>query len=210
MPAFYRVVVENEWSEWGGPSTGTQYDMKNACPHCGTGAVPVGPLFLARLRVPRHLVWATLSEVLVADEFAQALEDMGTHCLAEVRHRRTGQVLPVKGLRAEAVLPPFSSRTSGYARYRPCPECGRDGFFDAGPPEPDTAGKLHLVYEGLDPSYLEKNVLWTYEGFGRSALRSPFEDSVIAKPIHVLSQRVVDWLKEHGAKGLLFAPATLT
>jgi hypothetical protein len=50
----------------------------------------------------------------------------------------------------------------------------------------------------------KNDVLATWECFGASALRSPFSDSVIALPVHVISRRFFDMLRRAGVRPIEF------
>lgn len=188
----------------GGPSQGNKYSFDTACPRCGTGAVRLGALILPSFKPPKRSVFQTLDrEVLVTEDVAAELRTAGLRCLGPVIGKKDGKPLPVAELVPEGALPPFSEGTTGYERSRldpPCPACNRDAYF--GVPKVT----LRLCYRNLDPSLLEKDVLSTYERFGLSALRSPFEDSVFASPLYVVSARVVEALKQAKASGFEVEP----
>ena len=62
-----------------GPRCGTRYDLSNACPLCGTGAIQVSPLFLNPAGVPGkgHIFQTVDHEKLVSLQLAQALAQAG-------------------------------------------------------------------------------------------------------------------------------------
>jgi hypothetical protein len=189
MEEFYHLVCRRQARVYGGPTYGTKYSMTGACNQCGTGAEPQGPRIVPKFREPHHPILLTFNgEILVNLDTAKSLEALGVRCLVEVQ-TRTHDLLPLMELRREAILPPFSPTTTGYERERPCPQCGRDGFFGI-PHQP-----LTLVYEALSQEYRGKQVLWTFERFGNSRLRSPFEDSVVAAPLYVVSKRVMECMR---------------
>jgi hypothetical protein len=142
-------------------------------------------------------------EILVDSGLTEAVRAAGlTRCLGEVLDARTKIPLPVSQLRAEAVLPPFSPRSSGIVRERPCPACSRDGYF--GIPHQPTL----LHYEGVDVGLLERDLLATYERFGNSRLRESFRESVFAAPLYVAGERLTRVLETEKVKGVELEPVT--
>jgi hypothetical protein len=174
----------------GGPQHGTQYSMEKACPKCGTGADQLGPLRLPRFRPPASETFLTLdNEVLVGLRLGDRLREAGVMCLGDVLDAKSGASLDVLQLRPQVTLPPFGPETRGVVRERPCPVCGRDGYYGV-PHEP-----YRLCYATLDESLASKDVLATHERFGTSVLRQPFSESVFAAPVLVVGSRVAAVLK---------------
>jgi hypothetical protein len=204
MKELYWLVVPKEVNlVIGGPLYGTKYSLSTACEVCGTGAEPIGPRFVPRFRIPKAPIFSILGrEVLVNLEIAHALRALGVECLAEVRHFKTGALLPLMEMRWEGVLPPFAEKTTGYKRELPCPKCQRDGFFMT------LRGPLSLAYENLPTQYRDKAVLATFERFGNSRLRSPFKDSVFARPLHIIDGHVAELLTEKGEGGIRLEPVS--
>lgn len=95
-------------------------------------------------------------------------------------------------LEPEVVLPPWSNRTAGFAVERPCTFCHRDGFFDV------LKTRLALVYDTI-PAV---DILATWERFGNSGLRVPFDKSLFAVPRLIVSDRVREILGDY--KGVEF------
>lgn len=205
MNQFYEIIVSGLINVDGGPMYGTQYSLADACDRCGTGAKPVGPRIMRRFRVSNAPIFLSLDhEILVSLDMADGLRALGVESLADIRGVKTGEELPLKELRAEATLPPFSKETTGYEREGVCPKCGRDGYFNI-PHVP-----LKLVYRGLAPEYASKKVLATYERFGNSRLREPFKDSVFAMPVYVVSALVASYLKKEAGRRVTLVPVDIT
>lgn len=185
----YRLAVRSLLEVEGGPSTGAKYSMRDACRVCGTGAVRLGPL---RLRLGKHSVpkiACTLDgEIIVGLEVHSALVAQGVTCTGPVLEAVTGDPLACFELCCQALLPPFSDQTTGYTREKQCQVCGRDGYFNV------PKVKVELVYPRLDDDVGGKHVLCTYERFGNSSLRSPFSESVFARPLYIVSRTVKDVL----------------
>ena len=197
------LTIRHHLNTYGGPETGTEYDLSDACTSCGTGAAQVGPLRLRLRRPPKHDIWLTLDhEIVVSEALAESLISRGCNCLEQVVASRTSVPLPLWQLRPQATLPRFSPATSGVVRERPCPACDRDGYF--GIPHVPT----RLVYvEGIQ---LQHQLLVTFERFGNSRLRSPFRKSVFAAPLHVATSQLLEALLHAQPHGLELEPITVS
>jgi len=205
MTEFYELSVNGLVNVYGGPLYSTEYSLAAACDLCGTGAEPVGPRIIRRFHVSKAPVFMTLArEILVNLDIAQGLRALGVESLADVHGVKTGEELPLKELRAEATLPPFSEETTGYVRERACTKCGRDGYFGT------TREPLRLVYRDLPREYAKKRILATYERFGNSRLRVPFKDSGFASLTYVVNAPVADYLKEKCKKRVVLEPVDIT
>lgn len=196
---FARIIVSVQKNIIGGPQFGTEYDLTNSCPQCGSGAVPKGPRFLKLKRVPKQPVFQTLDrEILLSTKVADALRSIGERFLAEVRDADTKEPLPLWELRAEAELPNFAKTTTGFETERSCEHCHRDGYFGI----PHTP--LRLVYPTSVFPLADVHVLGTYERFGNSRLRTPFEKSVFARPLYLVSDEIQNTIVELGIPGVSF------
>ncbi len=195
------LIVRRQLGIYSGPAAGTQYDLGAACSVCGTGARQIGPLGVKAKRALEKLdIFLTLDrDVLLSARVGQELQRESAKALGSVTDAN-GRPLPVLQLLAQDTLPRFSSRTTGVLREDPCPSCDRNGHFgDVGQP-------YRLVYEGVPEAIWENDVVATWECFGVSALRSPFSDSVIALPVHVISRRFFDMLHGAGVRPIEFQP----
>jgi rRNA maturation protein Nop10 len=195
----------------GGPTYGTQYDLSQACPQCGTGAVQISPLVLAPVEIPKTgAIFQTFhSEMLVAPMLAQALKEAGVTglTLGEVRSK-AGRPLPWVQLLSTTELPPMAPQTRGIIRGTgpdsPCPGCGRDGYFHT------TKWPSEIAYatSQVTPDPLP-DVVHTYERFGRSWLREPFEQSRFAQPLLLVKPKVYDIFKRQKVRRVEFHPVRL-
>ncbi len=184
----------------GGPSCGTKYSLEKACKFCGSGASPIGNRIVEGIPPKSGRIFFTDDhELIVDDRLGYALQDIGIHTLVQVVDMQSN-VLPFKELRPEATLPPFSKLTKGYELEDQCKHCMRDGFFNIPRVE------LKLVYENIDPSFFKYNVLTTNELFGTSCIREPFSESIFAKPILIVSDKVVELLKSETIRTDSFDP----
>jgi len=189
----------------GGPHHGTAYSMTAACTRCGTGATQAGPLLIRPFRLPSHRVFLTLDyEVLVLRSLADELRQAGIGCLGPVVDAESGDELELAQLVPDATLPPFDGASTGVEREKPCPVCDRDGYYGI-PHEP-----YRLCYTGLDPRLQEMELLATFERFGSSCLREPFQDSVFAAPVLIAGGRLLRCLEEARLRHLELQPVTVS
>lgn len=204
MKPFYLLIVRNvEIDADGQAYYGTDYDMQDACPVCGTGAIAKGPRYMSGLNKKRKgLFQAGYGELLIEEKLAEKLLLKGVEGLAEVYNVK-GQKMPFMEIRGEATFPPFSSKTTGYEIGKQCLFCKRDGFFDI-PHVP-----LKLGYENLDGNLPEKNILITYERFGYSKLRQPFKESGFAEPKFIVSEDLKDLFEREKVRGVEFELITV-
>jgi hypothetical protein len=179
------MLVDAQPDIFGGPENGTEYSLEKACRRCGTGAQQVGPLLLEPFRLPKAEMFKTLDdEFLVQQDLADELRAHGVTCLGEVLEAKSKKPMKLLQLRPEADLPPFSPKSTGVVRERPCPVCMRDGYFGI----PHVPYAFH--YTRLDEQLASKDVLATHERFGNSALREPFSESVFAAALLIVGPRV--------------------
>lgn len=202
------LVVTRAPKADGGPRHGTEYDLTNACPRCGTGAVQTSPLVLKRSETPRPGadLFETLSgEVLISEDLAGVWDAAGIGG-AELRgavSHRDGQPLAWFQVIPQLELPPMSAQTRGTIREDPCPACGRDGhFFTVKSPEA-------IVYDDPESAEDLPDVCHTYERFGNSVLREPFASSFFAPPLLICKPNVQKFFRGRRVRGIRFIPVQL-
>lgn len=201
----FAMLIDEQVDICGGPETGTEYSLENACRKCGTGAQQVGPLHLERFRLPKAQMFKTLDdEVLVQGDLADELRAHGVTSLGEVLDAESKKPVKLVQLKPEADLPPFSPETKGVVRDRPCPLCMRDGHYGTAK-EP-----YEFRYRSLDEQLTSKDVLATYERFGVSKLREPFSESVFAVPVLVVGPRVAAALQAAKTKHVELLPVRIS
>jgi hypothetical protein len=202
------MVVRRAEKGFGGPQHGTQYDLGTACPRCGTGAVQVGPLIVKPSELAKGGdVSLTLDhEVLLSPGLAAALSTAGMppDFLRPVRGRKGEEVAWVQ-LYPTHELPPVAAGSRGLLREKPCPVCGRDGFYA------DVNEPMELVYarEDVNPERLPL-VTVTWERFGKSRMDGPPETQGFASPRLVVKPEVVEVFSELMVKGIEWVPVRLT
>jgi len=146
----------------GGINYEQPYDYASACPMCGAGSEPVGPLIAQLSRMGRKLLDRTAHDghLVATRGLADALV---AACLTgfEVRPvRRAHVATPDAGycwLRVVFQWPPMAPTSSVITEDR-CTQCLRTGYFDAGP-EPGEWHYLRSPDDAADFGY-------TWERFG--------------------------------------------
>jgi hypothetical protein len=192
---------------YGGPTYGTEYDLSQACPQCGTGAIQITPLRLNRTEIPRRgAIFQTLDrEKLVSPKLAQLLnhaEFRGLK-LRRAQSHSGGKDLPWVQLISDVELPPMSASSKGILREGPCPHCWRDGYFHSQQP-------IELEYSSrqVDVNALP-DIVHTYEHFGNSVLREPFKNSHFAQPLLLIKPRVFRFFRQQKVRELEFVPVKI-
>jgi hypothetical protein len=192
----------------GGPQYGTAYDLAKGCPQCGTGAVQISPLRLNPSEIPKKgVIFQTFDdERLVSPGLARVLSEAQITGLELRRaHSYTGLAnLPWAQLIAPTELPLMASSSKGILREDPCPLCGRDGYFnDAYTPTEIEYDNDQVVLDALP------DVVHTYEHFGNSRLRTPFNESHFAQPLLLVKPKVLKVFQQKKVRGVEFVPINL-
>jgi hypothetical protein len=196
--------VERSARAFGGPSYGTEYDLSTACPVCGAGAVQISPLVLNRTEIPRKgSVFQTLDgEYLVSPTLARVLGDellSGLELRQAISHRDRSP-LPWFQLIAQMELPPMAP-TSGVKRERACPECDRDGYYQLlDDTKPIRYRRSAVTLETLP------DATHTYERFGNSVIRRPFQDSHFGQPLLLMKPSIYRIFRELKVRAVRFDP----
>jgi hypothetical protein len=204
MNQFYRLIVQTQSKIYGGPKYGTTFDMTSSCSVCGTGAKPQGPLYINILKNSKHQIFQTLDgEIICSSKIVKAMQNIKGNFWAEIRNAKSKDQLPLFELRPEATMPPFSPKSTGYEKEHSCKKCQRDGFFEF----PNS--HLKLIYPELTDELSILNVLSTFEQFGNSKLRDPFNESVFARPLILVSQTMKLILQELNLPNIEFINVTI-
>lgn len=193
----FHVLFVSRLLHWhSSPEDGGRYDMEQACPICGTGAVRIDPLFVSPSACKEGIAATLKQQVLVSKDVFGRLSQAGVKGLRQAVSKKTREPVDFWSLEPEAVLPPWASESRGFEFSQitpPCPACHRDGHFDS------VKVSLRLVYDTLPSA----DILATWEHFGVSRMRTPFEKSLFAVPRLLVSDRVRNLI--HGSKGVGFA-----
>ncbi len=198
----YLLTVKSQINIYGGPNSASFYDMSEGCDCCGSGSVPVGPRYynLNPDKLKKLNIFLTLdSDIIISKQLAMDIQMSGNTQLDEIFHIKTKERLPFYVLKPEKIMPRFSKDTTGYERENFCPKCGRDGHFFM-PKVP-----LKLVYdERVDEGYNNVHVAATWELFGNSILRKPFDDSVFASPCFLVDEFIKNKIYEYAGRRVHF------
>ena len=188
----------------------TVYDMAAGCSNCGAAATQVSALRLRARNLPKRAAafWTLSREILfsqqVRDELIQAVPEVETQ-LSQAEEMWTHEPLPWWQVRPRTSLPPFSSLTTGVVRERPCPRCGRDGFFNAGDQPFQLAYDYSLLTNYFGDASTTSGInfppfMTTFECFGNSMLTAP------ANPLFVANNKVIRSLLSARIRGLRLVP----
>ena len=185
----------------GGPESGAQYDFDAGCPCCGTASRQVSDLFVkGKLPEDAGLIQLETGEWLLAERLIGPLSECltGTE-MRPVRAKAGGDPLSWLQLLPRAVLPRIGPKSTGIKVSEQCPCCLRDGHFGT-ITEPF---QLHYAPEACESV---GDAILTWEHFGLSRLRTPRSDTVLAKPVLIVSSRLFRGLRTQNARGLAFTP----
>lgn len=157
----------------GHPRDGTSYDDRDACPHCGAGLAQTSPLRVRRTELPKSFLAAGIADdLLLHDSVAGTVASAGLRgmTLRPVLDSR-GASLPWSQVVVETTLPPMLASSRGMIRgragaERPCPRCGRDGWFDTNA-DPFIPAYPRSVLDTMP------DAAWTHELFGTGAWAEP-------------------------------------
>jgi hypothetical protein len=217
------LSVNRKELDAGGAQHGTTYDLSNACPRCGTGAVQTSPLMLplTALRKTGQLCEADMGEVLCAKELTDALkraEVTGLE-LRQVCLHGNGEALPWWQMISHFDMPKMSAATRGIITSEvddvtedgmvirampPCPECKRDGRFDTVKEPREIAYSRRTVDAETLP-----DVVQTWERFGKSVIKEDSRFSRFAPPLLLVKPKVFDIFRHLKVKHARFEPVRL-
>lgn len=191
-----RMIVRTGRGE-GGPTYGTQYDLSEACPKCGTGAKQISPLVVKAGEVPyRKDIFGNYDDdFLISPRLKERLKKSDLTGF-EIRHVKTlGKTrgkFDYSQLLFTNQLPPFAE-SSKIARSNPCPKCNRDGYFEFSIYEPT---EIHYKSERFSKiKLLDFNN--TYECFGNSGInKDDFSKSHFAQPLILVTPNVLNIFRE--------------
>lgn len=182
------LVVGNQIQTWCGPSDGGRYDLRTACPKCGTGARRIDPISLASELLEDRVCVTFDLEVLIPPRLVSSIRAVAPACLREVLDRTSRRATGYFELIPEVTLPPWSPSTTGVIRDKltpPCRQCQRDGHYNTIKALPG------LCY---DVPISPFTVAETYERFGRSGFAPDFRKSRFAPPFLLINNSVQESL----------------
>lgn len=194
-----------------GPSHGTTYDLSNACPQCGSGAVQTSPFYAPAKSFPKSgMICYASTEVFAAEALADGLRRAETTGLElrQVQSSRDNVPLPWWQMIPRSTMPKMSGNTKGITRSEkppPCPVCQRDGHYHT------VKEPMEIIYNSTDV-LLDSlpDVVQTWECFGVSGIdRENFRRSRFAAPAILVKPRVFDIFRKLKGKHAHFAPVRI-
>ncbi len=202
------LSVTREPEGEGGPSHGTQFDLRQACGKCGSGAKQTSPLVLNRPATPmrEHIIETLDGEILISEELVAEFRRVAVTGagLWQAVARDSSILLPWYQIVPETEMPPMSRLTRGIIQNKPCPECFRDGHFH------EADQPIEIVYDrGSMRSLSLPDVVRTYECFGNSVLREPVSGSHFAQPLILIKSKVLEIFEKYKVRGVEFIPVKI-
>lgn len=193
-----------------GQATGVRYDLSQACPRCGTGAIQVGPFLLPKGKLPKKklLFWSAGFDVFVAEPLAEAFRN-GSIEGVELRQTvdvKDSKLLPWWQVVYLQEMPRMSIKTTGVTQEKnACPECRRNWHSGS------TVYHMEIFYDRADvgPEQLP-DIVATWERFGASGLVSDDgKRGRYAPPMPLIRPRVFDIFRDFKLKDLEFYPVRM-
>lgn len=192
------------------PRPEREYDRSAACPACGAGLRPLGPLQLRKGEIPKTGLLGTVSgDILILhDELKTAWNSAGIRGAGFVRALdQRGSPLPWHEVRLEMRLPPMLAGSTGMKRGRiageaPCARCGSGGWFDD-PEQPFTPLYDRRVLDDAP------ELGCTHEYFGTGELRAELARSHLASRRIIARQRVYQLCRRMKLRGIRFSPVAV-
>jgi len=197
-----------------------EFDLSEACPHCGTGGVQTSSLYVFQpSRLPKKglICETTRGHLLVAQSVAETLrsEEIADVELRQTVSLRRHEPLPWWQVLPRYTIPRISKHSKNIVRdteplfnpadpKRGCPVCERDMFGFKGPEPSDWVYDRQTV----DPDALP-DIVQTWECFGRSVLHDdPVRKLVrgFAQPAILVKPRVFDIFRRLKVRGACFQP----
>lgn len=189
------------------PSLGTKYDMTHACPHCGTGAKQVSPLYVDHTymaKIRKHRAISTMNgDVLVDGGMVKKLKDAGITGISfgDVRARLKDDKwtsVARDQILIEHTMPPMRGELTEKDIEHLCKVCRRGGFMSYG----------NKTYREEDLVGLKDfNLTWEWFGVFRTA-----EDRFGAhrsNPSVLVTPKVMNIFRDAGVKTLGWRPVDI-
>jgi hypothetical protein len=160
-------------TERGHPRADTEYDDSDACPHCGAGLRQTSPFRVRKTELPKSfLVTGVADELILHESVAEVVEGAKLRGISfrEVQDPK-GVTIPWRQLVVDETMPPALATSRGMIRGRswgekPCPRCGRDGWFNT-QSDPFIPAYPRTVLETMP------DAAWAFELFSTGAWAEP-------------------------------------
>lgn len=183
---------------------GTKYDLKNACPHCGTGMKQVWYERVKRKELPlihKHRAIKCLDDHIIVDAtIRKMLVDAGITGIsfAEVHARdEVGDWNPIDRFQIimEHTMPPMCTEPTELDEKHMCQVCRRGGRFSF----PDQPYRKEDLVDVCD-----FNLTW--EWFGFHTFNGNVRDSQIPSPLVLVTPKVMNLFREARVKTFKWTP----
>lgn len=200
-----RLIVRRAPRGSGGPRYGTEYDLSNACSHCGAGAQQVGPLRFSRADANKSggdMFETGGDELVVSSRLADALREARVSgiLLEQLVDYRNNELLDWHQVKISTILPPMDARSENVLRDRKCDACDREGYFD------NAKQPTRFIYpESIDVE-AAPDIMGTWEIFGNCGIHDDFKFSRFGYPRPLVKPRVYDVLRSAKVRNIAFDP----
>jgi hypothetical protein len=189
-----------------GPQYGTEYDMTNACPNCGTGAKQTSVLYIGKddiTTVRKHRAVQTYTdEILVDGGLRKKLVDAGITGISfgDVRARHESgkwSMVARDQILIEHVLPPMHGEFRGQDEQNRCKVCRRGG----------RGGSPEKPYRAEDLiGMCDFNVSWEWFGEFWSENKEKKRHLRLSRPRILVTPKAMNIFREAGVKSLEWTP----
>ncbi|MEI7597431.1 MAG: hypothetical protein WCK02_16905 [Bacteroidota bacterium] len=197
---YYLLTYRGSLKGDSGEAVNAKYDLTNACPKCGTGAVLIGNL---PIRTPdkKEFYETFVGDLIISNRIVDEFKSTGIKIdhLKQIVHYKSFEPLPFYHLVSNVNLPKMTSESKGYEiSSDQCKFCKRDGFSDVliwrMPDSPNICMTSQYDYRIEDETILQtSDIFQTWECFGRSWLQSIGDLKYhYARPRIIVKQRIKD------------------
>lgn len=215
---FYLLRQIGKETGYSGEALGTSYDLSNACPVCGSGAIVIGSL-VVKVKEHTDLIETLNGDYLISGTLYNNLKAGNVKGIADLSKvmNQIGNDTDYYHLTSNNVFPPMLNESEGITVENQCQVCKRDGYFDTVHIGNILKGiKTKVIpckykYQIQDERLLCSSEIYvTWELFGNSR-RNTGGKYVIhyARPRIILSRRVKDILELLEIKDLIFYPVEI-
>lgn len=204
------VMTSSDDNEvFGGPRVGVTFDMSQACPNCGAGAIQTSAMIVDSDAQPEfersRAVPTGYNDILVDNALADELRALGAtgfffrDVYIKTENEGTKQ-LPWKQLCASHTMPPMRPETTGIEPIEHgCTTCKRSGLSRP------RAQPFRLTYHRADLEHI-KDVNVTWEWFGPAKYKGDVSQALFPYPLHLVTPRIMQVFKKPDIIGFRFIP----
>ena len=189
-----------------GESCGSDYDLSEACPVCGTRAKLIDNLRSKGINKVNKEIFATMDgDDIISQKLYEILKEKGIKVgnLIQVTNTKN-ELLPFYHLKSNFYLPKMSSKTRGIIidEEMQCKLCKQDSYFGTVKENP------FVFYKEFFYNYLkESSIFCTWEHFGLSNLKEEGMKVIrYARPHLIVTEKFKNSIEELGLKYVIFNP----